>query len=209
MPFALDSVVDIELLIEGNRDALFQKIAYPDLSSYPISDSSERSSNTVGIPSIQQSYLQADESPYDVQDSCLSNDKSERIFKVKHLGFIHYYFAFKFNGYVILPAFLATKFKVSDYACLDISNGFHHYYIFLNGEIDDPLSVILGESSLFFGGHYSQLPLPLIENALTLNPGNKDIEYFIGNYSLLFNDPEFRLELCALSEMIHLNYCED
>ena len=195
--WAFENIVDIELFIEGNRGTLYQKIALPDPLTYPVSECHELSSLTSEIPSPEQSYVQDDESLYEVQDSWLSNDRLERIFKVKHHGSIHYYYAFKFNDCVILPAFLDTKFifTISDYACLDVFNGFHHYYIFLDGGINDQLSDILGESFCFLGRYHFYLPSPIEEKTLTLDSSNKDIECFINYYNPLFLNLEFRREV--------------
>jgi hypothetical protein len=195
MPVALTNIVDIELFIEGKREMLYQKIACPDLHSRVINDS--RPSHMIKIANLKQSSEQKNDSPYsyDVQGTQLLEDGSGRIFKVEHLNSIHLYYAFIFEGYVILPAFLAAIFKLSDYACLDVSNGFHHYYIFLNAGIDDPLSDILGESSRFLGIH--NFVTPPEGKALALNSRNKDIEYVIGLESPLFNVKAFRYELAA------------
>ena len=80
-----------------------------------------------------------------IQRSYLTDDGLERIFKVKCDTYEHSYYAFGFRGYVVCPAFLASMFDLTDYACLDVRNDTHYYYIFLSRKEDDPLPNILGD----------------------------------------------------------------
>ena len=107
MPLALQNSVDIELLIEDSRDELFEKITSQD------SFSVRRTSTNYDEPLT-----------FCIQHSYLSNDESERIFEVKCDNFEHSYCAFEFKGYVVCPAFLVSFFNLTDYACLDVRNGY-------------------------------------------------------------------------------------
>ena len=163
MSLALQNSVDIELLIEGSRNELFEKITSHD------SFSDRRTSANYDEPvtfCIQRSYL--------------SNDGSERIFEVKFDNFEHFYYAFEFKGYVLCPAFLVSMFDLTDYACLDVRNGTHYYYIFLSRKEDDPLPKILNEQfdSDFLGDF--ELRIPSDEHKLLLlNSTTKDFKCFI------------------------------
>ena len=115
-----------------------------------------------------------------VQDSYLSDNGSERIFKVKHKAFEYYYCAFEFKKWVICPAFLASWFGLTDYACLDVMHGgSHYYYIFLYSKKDDALSHIFDKNTNFLGRYFFKVPVPSAEKILQLNSKNKDIKVFI------------------------------
>ena len=159
MPLALQNSVDIELLIEGSRNELFKKI------TSEVSPSGRRLSSD-------------DEAlTFCIQHSYLSADRSERIFKVKCDNFEHFYYAFGFKGYVVCPAFLVSMFKLTDYACLDVRNDTHYYYIFLSRKEDDPLPIILGE----FNFHEEfKLEIPSDKHKLLpLNSITKELICFI------------------------------
>ena len=114
---------------------------------------------------------------YFVQDSYLSNDGSERIFKVKHNSTEYFYCAFKFRNCVVCPAFLVSWFDLTDYACLDVVHGSHYYYIFLCSKDDNALSHILDKNSHFLGRYFFMVPSK--EKILHLNSENKNIKVFI------------------------------
>ena len=132
MPLALQNSVDIELLIEGSRDELFKKITSQDFFFRSIqfcrADHDDKASHFL-YPSILTCRLM-DQNVYS---------------KFKCDTFEHFYYAFEFKGYVVCPAFLVSMFNLTDYACLDVSNGSHYYYIFLSRKEDDPLPIILSE----------------------------------------------------------------
>ena len=144
MPLALQNSVDIEHLIEGSRDELFVKIIFqdpyipPGHVSHKLASTSQASLDLCASPD----HVDGEPLTFCIQDSYLSSDGSERIFLVKCDNFEHFYYAFEFNDYVVCPAFLGTMFNVTDYACLDVSNGSHYYYIFLSRKEDDPLPII-------------------------------------------------------------------
>ena len=168
MPSALTDNIKIELLLEGNRSELFQRIvsqvpstpsgsdslcfaSIPGPVDNPVSSSAEamlpfqsnisveQTPATENVPSTQSLHVNDKQDVfgfyYFVQDSFLSDNGSERIFKVKYKTCEYYYCAFEFKSYVICPAFLASWFEVTDYGCLDVViNNSHYYYIFLSGE---------------------------------------------------------------------------
>ena len=163
MPLALLNSVDMELLIESSRDELFKKITYQD-PSYGRRSSTDNDNKPI---------------TFYIQNSFLSDDGSERIFKVKCDTFEHSYYAFEFKGYVVCPAFLVSMFNLTDYACLDVRNGSHFYYIFLNRiKDDDPLPIILDKQSNFLGEFKVKVPSEA-HRLLSLNLSNKDLKYFI------------------------------
>ena len=112
-----------------------------------------------------------------IQHSFLSDDGSERIFKVQCGTLKCYYYAFEFNGYIVCPAFLVSLFNLTDYACLDVSNGSHYYYIFLSRKDDDPLPKILDKQSDFLGEFKLKIPSEA-HRLLPLNPKNQRFEVF-------------------------------
>ena len=177
MPVALQTSVDIELLIEDVRDELFKRITSqapyvpPGHVPHKLARTSQASS---GHASAAQplNFL--------VQDSFLSDDGSERVFKVQCGTFKCYYYAFKFNDYVACPAFLVSRFKLTDFACLDVSNGSHYYYIFLSRKY--VLQRILDKRSDFSGEFELKMPSEA-HKLLPLNPRYKDLELFIFPYT--------------------------
>ena len=227
MPVALQTSVDIELLIEGRRDELFIKLtsqvpppqyippqhastsqapssyvdiepSLPCLNAHPLSPSDVGGplfhvhplAIQVGTPEMlpsaqsaeagpQQSHALVDKPPsYFVLESYLSAGGSERVFEVKYDDSEHFYYAFEFNEYVACPAFLASLFNLTNYACLDVSsNGSHYHYIFLSREDDDQLPIILEGESKFVGKF--ELKVPSADRILPLNPKTKDMKCFI------------------------------
>ena len=175
MSLVLQNIVDIELLIEDSRDELFEKI------TSQVSSSDRRPSTNYDVKALT----------FYIQRSYLSKDGSERIFKVKCDNFEHFYYAFEFNGYVACPAFLISMFKLTDYACLDVKNGTHYYYIFLSRKDNDPFPIILGESNFH---EEFKLEIPSDEHRLLpLNLITKDLKCFISPHKKdkdLFNECE-------------------
>ena len=211
MPFALTNSIDIELVIEGNRSELFQKIIsqVPSTSSggdshspasapgqvdktSSLTDESNMSVDQTGVMENGTSAqsLHVDDKGvnmqddlgfyYVVQDSYLSDNGSERIFKVKHMTSEFYYCAFKFKDWVVCPAFLASWFELTDYACLDVAiNDSHYYYILLDNENDVALSYILDKNSQFLSRYFFRAPVSWAMKVLKLNFKSKDIKIFI------------------------------
>ena len=216
MPSALTEKIAIELLIEGNRSELFQRIVSQvptspsgsDSRSFasipgPVDNASSSSAEagallnsnisvaqtraTEIIPSTQLLHVndkQDDKQDdlgfyYFVQDSYLSENGSERIFKVKHRTTEYYYRAFELKNRVVCPAFLASWFDTTDYACLDVINGFHYYYIFLDSKNDDALSHVFDKNSNFLGRFFFMEQALLKEKIFHLNSENKDLKVFI------------------------------
>ena len=195
MILALQNNVEIELLIENGRDELFKKIAL-QAPYIPPGYVPNRLASTSQVFLGRRALADYDDKlpTYCIQDSYLSSDGSKRIFKVQYDTFEHYYYAFEFKGYVVCPAFFVSMFNVTDYACLDVSNGSHYYYIFLSRMDDDPLPIILGESN-FHGKCKLKLPsdehklLPLNSRTINLkcfispNRRNKDLCKECGEFS--------------------------
>ena len=123
MPFALVDSVELELLIEGERNVLFQKITRMGETPIEVKDSIDLNS-------------------FSVQKIYPSSDGSELVFEVTHHFAKLYYYAFKFKGNLCCPAFLAEFFGLFDYACLKVSNGSVYFYIFLKEKVDDLWSKI-------------------------------------------------------------------
>ena len=177
IPLALQNSVDIELLIEGSRYELFEKITFRD-SSLGVHSAAVIDNQALSF-SIQRSYL--------------TDDGLERIFEVKCGTFEHSYCAFEFKGYVACPAFLVSFFNVTDYACLDVRNGAYYYYIFLSRKDVDPLPIILGDSD-FLGKFEIKIPSEA-HRLLFLNRSTKDFKCFI--YSPESPDDEALGEECS------------
>ena len=119
MASALNDIVYLEMIIERKRNELFQRI----ISHVPSTPSGNEPYNSESIPgpgdnlsidqtrptenvpsaqSLDDNKKQDDMQDilgyfYFVQDSFLSDDGSERIFKVKHKSFEYHYCAFEFK----------------------------------------------------------------------------------------------------------------
>ena len=178
MPVALQTSLDIELLIEDSRGELFKKITSqapyvpPGHVSHKLALNSQASSS--------RRTLAAHDKPitFCIQDSFLSADGKERLFKVQFGTSECYYCAFEFRDYVVCPAFLVSMFNLSNYACFDVCDKSHYYYIFLSRKVDDPLPIILSKQSKFLGEFKLKLPYEA-HRLLYLNPSNKDLKLFI------------------------------
>ena len=176
MSLALQNSVDLELLIEESRDELFERITFQDTYVAPSHVPNELPHN-LRASSVRRTPAAVDETlTFCVLDSFLSDDGSERIFEVQCGNFKCYYYAFEFIDYIACPAFLVSRFNLIDYACLDVSNGSHYYYIFLSRK--DALPNILGKRSDFRGEFELEIPSEA-HRLLTLNPRNKDSNSFI------------------------------
>ena len=81
---------------------------------------------------------------------------------------------------MVCPAFLVSLFNLTDYACLDVRNDSHYYYIFLSREDDDPLPKILDKQSDsdFLGEFELKIPSEA-HRLLPLNSRTKDFKCFI------------------------------
>jgi hypothetical protein len=173
MVHAITDSVKIELLIEGERNKLYQKIIRkkpPDPGTYKLNSEASTfktpptfqdkpppwlskeitsavalNSENQGSTSIQASSFRSDsinpEPPRDnksfgyyIEDSYLSEDNSERVFRVRYEETERYsyaYYAFKFKDYIICPAFLVDLLNVKKFACLSVTNTIKNYYILL------------------------------------------------------------------------------
>ena len=244
MPFALKNNIDIELLIDGRRNELFQKItshvpstpfgndpnspeSIPDLDfkHFPSSDngkppfqsniSIDQSPATENVPSAQSLHFNNNLDDmqdvlgyfYFVQDSFLSDNGSERIFKVKHRSIDYYYYAFKFKDWVVCPAFLVSWFGLTKYACLKVVNDSSRYfYILLNSKFDNALSHILDKNSPFLGRYYFEVPVPSTKKIFYLSNENKDVKVFIDVSDE--TPPRDRAFLAELSKYRHNPFTE-
>ena len=193
--------VRIELLIEGMRDELFQKLTRkvlpdnfnyslhddtpfhspPDLSEQmitdPFKDDPMESDHNPESPLPPTQQMDVDDSSYSVTKSFLTIDKSERIFKVVTGSTEQYYFAFELGSFIVCPAFLAGLFGLTDFACLDVRNSFNYHYIFLEKKFDDPASHIFNGAANFLGVYLFKKPIE--DKIFHLNFKNKDINCFI------------------------------
>src|ERR1700741_3747044 len=112
MPSALSKNVDIELLIDMERSQLFEKVisqVQPTSHEALFSTGGEPFSQPLAkadqfrasenAPSVRKmsagSHLQDEESSYLVLGSYLSENRLERVFKVRHNATEHFYYAFK------------------------------------------------------------------------------------------------------------------
>ena len=159
MPFALVDSVELELLIEGERNDLFQKITRMGETPIEVKDSIDLTS-------------------FSVQKIYLSSDGNELVFEVTHQFAKLYYYAFKFKGYLCCPAFLAEFFGLTDYACLKVSNGSVYFYIFLKEKVDDVWSKMLEGDSGLQGIHHFSAPVDE-DKVLFLDSINKDTLFLI------------------------------
>ena len=115
MPLALQYSVEIELLIDDSRDELFKRIIFQDPHIPPghvphkLASTSQASLDGCASPD----RVDGEPLTFCIQDSYLSSDGSERIFKVQCGTFGHFYYAFEFNDYVVCPAFLVSMFNIN------------------------------------------------------------------------------------------------
>ena len=157
MPVALVDSVALELLIEGERNDLFQKITSKGVASMEVEGSFDPS-----LLSVQKVYQ--------------SIDGTELVFEVAfHFSKLHFY-AFKFKGYLCCPAFLASFFGLTDYACLNVSN--LYFYIFLYEKVDDPWKIMLEGISGLHRVHHFSAPGD-INKVLKLDDNNKDTLFLL------------------------------
>lgn len=158
MPAALVNHAEIELLIEGERNYLFQKLTGKNENTVEEID---RNSSNYSFFNVLNVYPS-------------KHDDSELILEVEHCKHKFYYYIFKFNGYLCCPAFLVKFFKLTDYACLIFRNFNDYYYVFLNEKEDNPSS-ILDDTSKLIGDYHFNLPKDDSRDKLhVLKPSNKD-----------------------------------
>jgi hypothetical protein len=194
MVFAITNKVDIELLIDGNRAKLFEKItqnvlahknlppeaanaSYVKVGNLVQSNASVvLSKNISKHPNSSTSSKINKLSPvYKVYQSELIGDRSERIFYIRNSSFEFSYYAFIFDSYLVCPAFLAKKLKITKYACLNVFDIIDYYYIFVKNE---PQLDITSDSFGHLGTHNFSLSSRNHE-VIRLNSENKDIVHFI------------------------------
>ena len=176
MPSVLPDSVAIELLIEGRRGEIFRKIIRR-VPPRPPKSIVSKSSRTFRRKHAQkqkryESFL------YSVLESYLSEDGSERVFKVRYQASEYYYYAFEFNNHVVCPAFLVGLFGLNDYACLNVIDDSEYWYIFFEKSDDDPPPDILNDCFDFPGQYYFSAPTDEFK-VLQLDFGGTNMECFI------------------------------
>jgi hypothetical protein len=168
----LRDAVEIELVIEGSRKDLYEKI-----TTQPFLKVNHQNKGC----------------KFFVQKIYPSND--DIVFEVTFNNIYYVYYAFKFREFIICPAFLGEFFGLVDYSCLVVTKTFYrYYYIFLDSSYDDYLLIISKYSSNIQQFSYSVIP----ENQtkiLTLNSKNKDVLSLINESSLASFPVRFILEV--------------
>ena len=192
---AIENSVDIELLIEGNRDFFFKKISGQNpLPPRPadIVNSPSQSSEAIETPDPSGQIAMAYR--YRVQESYLLDQ--ERVFRVRFHSSEYHYYAFEFKGYIVLPAFLAASFEISKYACLNviIASGLGLCYIFVEKDPNIPdnhISKVLDDHSDYFKEKEYDFNIPSNRRkVMNLHIGNKDLISFLDWDNLKKNGPE-------------------
>src|ERR1700722_4882309 len=136
---ALNDLVAIELLLEGQREKIYQKISLgeneqalqanvsrgsPPLSSSSVSEFIIVSTDLHPSKEDANSYFKDKFSP--------SREKLNRTFNVTYKTQEYFYYAFVLNGYIVCPAFLANFLGLNEYSCLEVKHHLKYYYIFLD-----------------------------------------------------------------------------
>ena len=198
----LENNVDIELLIEGNRDMLFQKITNPpphnssvaiispDQTSEIMQDPFDPPQIVVPAPSYSNSSINVNYSlEFRVIDYYFSRqEKPEYVFRVKYRSDDYYYYAFEFKDYIVCPAFLLASFEQINYACIRVSHKrTSYYYILVKKGPENPFSDILAGHKGFQSEYIFKPPTDK-QRVLNLNSKNKDIKYFY-KFELDSEDP--------------------
>ena len=150
----MNKLVELELLIEGIREELFEKFTnqnHPDM--------------TIG------------QETYNVEEvNHLGNN--EVVFNVTVCSTNLKYYAFELMDYLCFPAFLADFFGINEPICLAVDNGFKYYYFFKRKSDIVSLSSIISNAEKLKGDR-SFNPQSVGTNLFTLNSGNKKMECFL------------------------------
>jgi hypothetical protein len=152
----LDAVA-IELLIEGSRKSIFEKITRD------------------GISLRDNKLFNGNHSQFFVQNISPLEDGGVD-FQVVHDNYDIHYYAFRFKNFIFCPAFLRKFLAISKYSCLVVNNifpNFPYYYIPIYSQSDDLFSLILSNTTLK-RKHYF-FPLHTSNKYLTLDSDNRDI----------------------------------
>jgi hypothetical protein len=177
----LRDAVEIELVIEGSRNELYEKITVAGCSN----------------PGPQFEFSCPE---FLVQNIYPKDDKL--VFQVKYGNNYLYYYAFKFKEFIICPAFLGEFFGLGDYSYLVVEKDCKYYYIFLDSGYDDYFSLISKYSSDLL--HLFHLILPKDQRkTLTLNSKNKDIRSLIDESNLSIFPFRFAMGAGAFSSGYH------
>ena len=159
---ALADSIEIELLVEGERNFLFHK----------ITGGEEPFGKFSGSPK-DITFLQ-------VESVHTSDDGKELVFEVNYLNHKIYYYFFVFKELFLLPSLSFQIFGIKDYACLKVSNGFKYFYMFLKGEIDSRLNSFPN----LVDDYYFDVPTDE-RKLLVLNPMNKDTKFLLNESNLV------------------------
>ena len=154
----MNKLVELELLIEGIREELFEKFTnqnHPDMT----------------IGQDQEAFT------YNVEEvNHLGNN--DVVFNVTVCSTNLKYYAFELMDYLCFPAFLADFFEINEPICLAVDNGFIYYYLFQRKSKIVSLSSIISNAEKLKGDH-SFNPQTVGTNLFTLNSGNKKMECFL------------------------------
>lgn len=181
--------VAIELLINGHRNELFEKLTRRDPP--PFTSACQNMSNSQSDLIDQNKN---DPSLYVVKEHYLSEDKKELVFKVINRSVELWYYAFEFDDYICCPAFLAASLKITNYAYLTVTEGTEYYYIFFEKdkkESGDTFSDFLNTGLNLCGKHHFVGSAD--EPKIFLNFANKDTEYLVTFPKESISDLELKL----------------
>ena len=153
-----NKLVELELLIEGIREKLFEKFTnqvHPD-----IANGHDQGTLTYNVKKVN---------PFE-------ND--EVVFNVTVLSTNLKYYAFEHKGYLCFPAFLADFFKINEPVCLVVGDDFKHYYVFQKISEIVSLSSIISNAEELRGEHVFNPPT-VGTNLLLLNSVNQKMRCFL------------------------------
>ena len=106
----INKLVELELLIEGDREKLFKK--FTNRNQPDIANAHDQGTLIYNVKRV----------------NLLRN--GEIVFNVTVFSKSLKYYAFEHKGYLCFPAFLADFFKIDEPVCLVAGDGFKHYYVF-------------------------------------------------------------------------------
>ena len=151
----INKLVELELLIEGDREKLFKKFTnqnHPDIS--------------IGQDQGTLAYNVKEVNP-------LKN--GEVVFNVTVCSTSLKYYAFEHKGYLCFPAFLTGFFEIP--VCLAVGDDFKHYYVFQMINDIVSLTSIISNAEKLRGDHVFNPPT-VGTNFLLLNSENQKMRCF-------------------------------
>src|SRR5258708_25847070 len=154
----MNKLVELELLIEGIREELFEKFNNQNHPDMTISQDQE--ALTYNVEEVNH----------------LGNN--EVVFNVTVCSTSLKYYAFELMDYLCFPAFLSDFFKINEPICLAVENGFKCYYFFQRKSVTVSLSSIISNAEKLKEDR-SFNPQTVGTNLFTLNSGNKKMECFL------------------------------